>query len=42
MARRKRRTTQTSRSHSRVAKRRLALGDTVESREMLGEIVKVR
>jgi hypothetical protein len=33
MARRKRRTTQTSRSHSRVAKRRLALGDTVQIKD---------
>ena len=33
MARRKRRTTQTSRSHSRVAKRRLALGDTVRVKD---------
>ena len=33
MARRKRHTTQTPRAHSRAAKRRLALGDTVRVKD---------
>ena len=33
MAKRKRRTTKTSRSHSTAAKRRLALGDTVRVKD---------